>query len=462
MAQKEQDMSNELFSPEEMLSPFESIKETDAEGREWWNSRKLARLLGYLKYWNFERLMDKVATFLQQEKGLDLKEHMVEIEEMAQLNNGGWRQVKSIKLSRTACLAIAMNADKKKPIVNAARGYFSSNLTSSELATSLQGNMLIYHSSTGKVNVSVLFSQDTFWLSQKRMSELFAVTIQDISYHLIQINDSGELQLSTAIKKFLNPTDNCEAPGSILYNLDAIIAVGYRVNSYEATQFRIWAREVLKEYIIKGFVMDDERLKGKNPFGADYFEELLDRIREIRTSERRYYQKITDIYAECSSDYDPKSDITKTFYKTVQNMMHYAVTHQTAAEIIFDRADAEKPHMGLMTWKNAPDGRVVKSDVTVAKNYLSENEINRLNLLTTAFIDMAEDRAQQHILMSMADWRDLLEGYLKLSKRDILQDSGSVTHEKAEAKALGEYEKFWRIQDKTLLSDFDKFIEELK
>lgn len=455
-------MDNELFSPEEMQSPFEAIKETDAEGREWWNSRKLARLFGYLKYWNFERLMDKVATFLQQEKGLDLKEHMVEIEEMAQLNNGGWRQVKSIKLSRTACLAIAMNADKKKPIVNAARGYFSSNLTSSELATSLQGNMLIYHSSTGKVNVSVLFSQDTFWLSQKRMSELFAVTVQDISYHLIQINDSGELQLSTAIKKILNPADNCEDPGSILYNLDAIIAVGYRVNSYEATQFRIWAREVLKEFIIKGFVMDDERLKGKNPFGADYFEELLDRIREIRTSERRYYQKITDIYAECSSDYDPKSDITKTFYKTVQNMMHYAVTHQTAAEIIYDRADAEKPHMGLMTWKNAPDGRVIKSDVTVAKNYLSENEINRLNLLTTAFIDMAEDRAQQHILMSMADWRDLLEGYLKLSKRDILPDAGSITHEEAEAKALGEYEKFWRIQDKTLLSDFDKFIEELK
>ena len=454
--------NNELFSPEEMQSPFEAIKETDAEGREWWNSRKLARLMGYLKYWNFERLMDKVATFLQQEKGLDLKEHMVEIEEMAQLNNGGWRQVKSIKLSRTACLAIAMNADKKKPIVNAARGYFSSNLTSSELATSLQGNMLIYHSSTGKVNVSVLFSQDTFWLSQKRMSELFAVTVQDISYHLIQINDSGELQLSTAIKKILNPADNCEDPGSILYNLDAIIAVGYRVNSYEATQFRIWAREVLKEFIIKGFVMDDERLKGKNPFGADYFEELLDRIREIRTSERRYYQKITDIYAECSSDYDPKSEITKTFYKTVQNMMHYAVTHQTAAEIIYDRADAEKPHMGLMTWKNAPDGRVIKSDVTVAKNYLSENEITRLNLLTTAFIDMAEDRAQQHILMSMADWRDLLEGYLKLSKRDILPDAGSVTHEEAEAKALGEYEKFWRIQDQTLLSDFDKFIEELK
>jgi hypothetical protein len=257
----------EMFSPEEMLSPFEAIKETDGEGREWWNSRKLARLMGYQKYWNFERLMDKVATFLQQEKGLDLKEHMVEIEEMAQLNNGGYRQVKSIKLSRTACVAIALNAGQKKPIVKAAKEYFTSKMNSQELATSVEGNVLIYRSSTGKVNVNVLFSQDTFWLSQKRMSELFNVTIQDISYHLLQINDTGELQLSTAIKKILNPSDNCDEQGVLLYNLDAIIAVGYRVNSYEATQFRIWAREILKEYIIKGFVMDDERLKGKNPFG---------------------------------------------------------------------------------------------------------------------------------------------------------------------------------------------------
>ena len=452
----------EMFSPEEMQSPFESIKEVDAEKREWWNSRKLARLMGYQKYWNFERLMDKVAVFLQQEKGLDLNEHMVEIEEMAQLNNGGWRQVKSIKLSRTACVALALNADQKKPIVKAAKEFFMNKMDSKELATSFEGNMLIYRSSTGKVNVQVLFSNETCWLSQKRMSELFDVTIQDISYHLIQINDSGELQLSTAIKKILIPSDNCDDTGTILYNLDAIIAVGYRVNSYEATQFRIWARGVLKEYIIKGFVMDDERLKGKNPFGADYFEELLERIREIRTSERRYYQKITDIYAECSSDYDPKSEITLTFYKTVQNMMHYAVTHQTAAEIVYDRADAEKPHMGLMTWKNAPDGRVVKSDVTIAKNYLSEQEVNSLNLLTTAFLDMAEDRARRHILMKMADWKTLLERYLEISDRDILPDAGSITHEEAEAKALGEYEKFRRIQDRTLMSDFDKFIEGLE
>jgi len=452
----------ELFSIEEMQSPFDAIKETDDKGREWWNSRKLARVMGYQKYWNFERLMDKVATFLQQEKGLDLKEHMVEIEEMAQLNNGGWRQVKSIKLSRTACIAIASNADQKKPVVKAAREYFMSKMNSTELATSVEGNVLIYRSSTGKVNVSVLFSNETFWLSQKRMSELFNVALSTINYHLTQIDESGEVQLSTAIRKIRIPSDNCEETGTILYNLDAIIAVGYRVNSYEATQFRIWAREVLKEYIIKGYVMDDERLKGNNPFGADYFEELLDRIREIRTSERRYYQKITDIYAECSSDYDPKSEVTKTFYKTVQNMMHYAVTHQTAAEIVYDRADAEKPHMGLMTWKNAPDGRVIKSDVTIAKNYLSEKEVNSLNLLTTAFLDMAEDRASRHIIMNMADWKALLERYLQISERDILPDAGFVTHEEAEAKALSEYEKFWRKQDQTFLSDFDKFLESIK
>ena len=459
---EEKNIDNELFNPEEMKSPFDDIKEVDAEGHEWWNSRKLARLMGYMKYWNFERLMDKVATFLQKEKGLDLKEHMVEIEEMAQLNNGGYRQVTSFLLSRTACVSIAMNADKKKPITKVAQEYFTQKMDSKELATSFEGNVLIYRTSTGKVNVSVLFNNDTFWLSQKRMSELYNVTIQDISYHLIQINDSGELQLSTAIKKVLIPSDNCDDTGTILYNLDAIIAVGYRVNSYEATQFRIWAREVLKEYIQKGFVLDDERLKGKNPFGADYFEDLLDRIREIRTSGRRYYQKITDIYAECSSDYDPKSEVTKTFYKTVQNMMHYAVSHQTAAEIIYNRANAEKPHMGLTTWKNAPDGRVVKSDVTIAKNYLSDKEIESLNLLTTAFLDMAEDRARRHIIMKMTDWRNLLERYLEISDRDILPDAGSVSHEEAEAKALGEYEKFWRIQDKTILSDFDRFIEDLK
>lgn len=447
---------------EEMQSPFEAIKEVDDEGREWWNSRKLARLLGYQKYWNFERLMDKSATFLQLEKGLDLKEHMVEITEMAQLGAGTMRQVTSILLSKTACMTIATNADQRKPMVKAAREYFSSQITSKELATSVEGNVLLYRSSTGKVNVTVLFNNETFWLSQRRMSELFSVDVSTINYHLKQIDKNGEVHLSDAIRKIQIPSDKWDDQGVLMYNLDVIIAVGYRVNSYEATQFRIWAREVLKQYIIKGFVMDDERLKGKNVFGEDYFEELLERIREIRTSERRYYQKITDIYAECSIDYDRDSETTRTFYKTVQNMMHYAVTHQTAAEIVYDRANAEKPHMGLTTWKNAPDGRVVKSDVTVAKNYLSEKEVNSLNLLTTAFLDMAEDRASRHIIMKMAEWKSLLEHYLQISDRDILPDAGTVSHEEAEAKALGEYEKFRKIQDRTLLSDFDKFIEGLK
>ncbi|MBR6936424.1 MAG: virulence RhuM family protein [Prevotella sp.] len=429
-------MENELLSPEEMLSPFDNIKETDEEGREWWNSRKLARLMGYIKYWNFERLMDKVAPFLQQEKGLDLKEHMMEIEEMAQLNNGGYRHVKSVLLSRTACLAIALNADKKKTLVKAAQDYFTGGMTSKELATSMEGNVLIYRSTTGKIKVSVVYNQETFWLSQKRMAELFGVTTQDISYHLIKINDSGEVQLSKASKKILIPSDNCDEQGVLMYNLDVVIAVGYRVNSYEATQFRIWATKVLKEFIIKGFALDDERLKGKNIFGTDYFDELLERIREIRTSERRYYQKITDIYAECSSDYDPKSDITKLFYKTVQNMMHYAVTHQTAAEIIYDRADSDKPQMGLMTWKNAPNGRVVKSDVTIAKNYLSEQEVESLNLLTNAFLDLAESRALRHILTTMDEWKAYLEKYLKISEHDILTDAGSVSQEEAEQKAI--------------------------
>lgn len=452
----------ELFNPQELQPPFEAIKETDNEGREWWNSRKLARLLGYQKYWNFERLINKVTPFLQKEKGLDLKEHVVEVDEMAQLHNSGYRKVTSMLLSRTACLAIVMNADQKKPLVKAAKEYFTDKMTSMELATSMEGNVLMYKSSTGKVNVTVVFNNETFWLSQKRMAELFGVSVQDISYHLIQIGESGELQLSTAIKKFLIPSDNCDDQGAIMYNLDAIIAVGYRVNSYEATQFRRWATEVLKQYIIKGFVLDDERLKGKDVFGADYFEELLERIREIRTSERRYYQKITDIYAECSIDYDAQGEMTQLFYKTVQNMMHYAVTHQTAAEIIYDRADAEKPNMGLMTWKNAPNGRVVKSDVTVAKNYLSEKEVDSLNLLTTAFLDTAELRAKKHILMKMADWKQVLDNFLQISDYDVLKDAGKVSHEEAEAKAINEYEIFRKIQDRSFLSDFDKFLANLK
>ena len=452
----------ELFSPKEMLSPFDSIKETDSEGREWWNSRKLAKLLGYQKYWNFERLLDKVTPFLQKEKGVELNEHVVEIEEMTQLGLGTARMVKSFMLSRTACLAIVSNADYRKPLVKAAKSYFIDNMNSTDLATSVEGNVLIYRSTTGKVNVTVIYNNDTFWLSQKRMAELFNVSVPTINYHLQQIDESGEVHLSEAIRKIQIPSEKWTEGAVLMYNLDAVIAVGYRVNSYEATQFRRWATEVLKEYIVKGFVMDDERLKGKSVFGEDYFEEMLERIREIRTSERRYYQKITDIYAECSIDYNPQAEITKQFYKTVQNMMHYAVTHQTAAEIVYNRANAELPYMGLMTWKNAPGGRVVKSDVTIAKNYLSEQEVTSLNLLSTAFLDMAEDRAKRRLMTKMEEWKTILEQYLNLTNREVLKDAGSISREEAENKALREYEKFRKMQDRTFLSDFDKYIQEIK
>ena len=438
----------------EMPSPFAQLREVDSDGKEWWNSRKLARVMGYGKYWNFECVIAKAQAWASQ-KGYHLGEHFIEFSEMAELGSGAVREVTSIRLSRAACMAVAMNADQKKGMVKMARQYFSSTLTPDVSVRSLESSVLMYRGGHGKVQVQVIFDTNTFWLSQQRMAELFGVTIPTVNYHLDQIEKSGEIHLSDAIRKIRIPSDKWSGD-VMMYNLDVVIAVGYRVNSYEATQFRIWATGVLKEYLTKGFVLDDERLKGKNVFGADYFDDLLDRIREIRVSERRYYQKITDIYSECSSDYDKDSEETRLFFQTVQNMMHYAVTKQTAAEIIYDRADSERPHMGLTTWKNAPDGRVIKSDVTVAKNYLSEKEVESLNRLSNAFIDIAEQRAEDHILMTMADWSSILQRYMDLNNRPILPDNGRVCHEQAVKKALTEYDKFRIIQDRELLSDFDR------
>lgn len=443
----------------ELQSPFEQIREVDADGKEWWNSRKLARVMGYGKYWNFERVIAKAEAWTSQ-KGYHLGEHFVEITEITELGSGAMREVVSIRLSRAASMAVAMNADQKKEMVKAAQQYFSSTMTPDVAIRSMESSILMYRGRRGNVQVQVIFDTNTFWLSQQKMAELFGVTQQNISYHLTQIEESGELHLSDAYKKVLLTTDKWSGE-VIMYNLDVVIAVGYRVNSYEATQFRIWATSILKEYLTKGFVLDDERLKGKNVFGADYFDDLLDRIREIRISERRYYQKITDIYSECSSDYDKDAKETRLFFKMVQNMMHYAVTKQTAAEIIYDRADAGRPHMGLTTWKNAPDGRIIKSDVTIAKNYLSEKEVDSLNRLSNAFIDIAEQRAEDHILMSMTDWAYLLQKYINLNSRPVLPDNGRISHEQAVEKALTEYDKFRIIQDQEILSDFDRQIEHL-
>ena len=448
-----------------MRSDFEQIKKHREDGREYWTSRELCTTLGYSTYQKFTRLLNK-AIAIANAKGMNVADHFNQTVEMVKLGSGTFRKVENMYLSRMACLIIAENADGKKLQVQMAREFFKQEVSTTELmVNSLSSNILLYKTKQGEARVEVVFNNETFWMSQKRMAVLYGVEVPTINYHLSQIYESGELTEQATIRNILivQTEGNREVNRpQMLYNLDAIIAVGYRVNSYQATQFRIWATSVLKEMIVKGFALDDERLKQGKHFGKDYFDDLLERIREIRASERRYYQKITDIYAECSADYDPKSETTLQFFKMVQNMMHWAVTHQTAAEIIYSRADAEMPHMGLTTWKNAPDGRVQKSDTIVAKNYLSDKEVDALNRLSTAFLDMAELRAQRQIVATMADWKKQLDDFLNLYGYDKLNDAGTISAEQAKEKAYAEYDKFRIIQDREYLSDFDKEIRKWK
>lgn len=326
-------------------------------------------------------------------------------------------------------------------------------------------DILLYTAPSGAVKIEVIFEGETFWLSQRKMGELFGKDVRTINEHLQNIFAEGELPPEATIRKIriVQTEGNREVAREVdFYNLDAIIAVGYRVNSYQATQFRIWATKTLKEFIIKGFVLDDERLKQGRHFGKDYFDELLERIREIRASERRFYQKITDLYAQCSIDYDPKSETTTLFYKTVQNKLEWAITGQTAAEIIASRTGAEKPNMGLSTWKNAPGGKILKSDVSVAKNYLSESELSALNRIVTMYLDYAENQAARQISMRMQDWIEKLDAFLRFNEYDILQDAGKVSHEVAKALAEKAYEQYRIQQDENYESDFDKEIKRLK
>lgn len=322
-------------------------------------------------------------------------------------------------------------------------------------------NFVIFQTEEGKVNIDVFFASETLWLSQKVMAELFDTTKQNISLHLQNIFKEGELDKNSTVKDFLTvqKEGNREVSRKVeFYNLDAIIAVGYRVNSQKATKFRIWATKILQEFIIKGFSMDDERLKQMKHFGKDYFEEMLERIREIRTSERRFYQKITDIYA-LSADYDKDSPVTKEFFATVQNKLHWAITGQTAVELIYSSADAKKIFMGLKTWKNAPKGKILKTDVRVAKNYLDEKHVEELNLLVSAYLDLATNNAKREIVMNMTDWVKFLTGFLEFSKYPILTHKGKISAEKARIKAESEYEKFRVIQDKNYVSDFDSEVQ---
>ena len=323
----------------------------------------------------------------------------------------------------------------------------------------LSNDIIFYSSPDGDVRVEVFFQEETFWLSQKKMAELFGVESNTITYHLKEIYQSGELeQVSTTRKiRVVQKEGSRDVSRDVdFYNLDAIIAVGYRVNSFQATQFRIWATKTLREFIIKGFVLDDERLKQGKRFGKDYFDELLERIREIRASERRFYLKITDIYEQCSIDYKKEADITQTFFKTVQNKLHWATTGKTAAQIISERASSTKPNMGLQTWKNAPKGKILKTDVSIAKNYLIEKEIKELERVVTMYLDYAENQAARQIPMKMTEWISKLDAFLQFNEYQILKDAGKVKHEVAKQLAEKEYEKFRITQDKNFESDFEK------
>ena len=318
-----------------------------------------------------------------------------------------------------------------------------------------EGRIILYQEDGRNVPVEVTYWRETFWLTQQKMAELFDTTASNISMHLKNIFESGELDESSCLIKFRISEFNKKPTN--FYNLDAIIAVGYRVNSRQATQFRQWATGILREYIVKGFALNDDMLKNGRPFGDDYFEELLDRIRDIRTSERRFWQKVTDLFSEVSYDYDPNSQTARDFFAGCQNKMHYAVAHQTAAEIVMDRADADKPNMGLTTWKGAPKGHPRSTDVTVAKNYLNEREMKALNTLTTGLLDLVEARVLNHTLTSMEECATLIDQYISLSGMPLLEGKGNRGHEQMKRKALDEFHKW----DATRESDFDRFTKGL-
>jgi hypothetical protein len=322
-------------------------------------------------------------------------------------------------------------------------------------------NFVVFQTETGKVNIDVFFQNETLWLTQKNMAELFEVNVPAISKHLKNIFQTDELIESAVISNLETTASDGKNYITKYYNLKAITAVGYRVNSHRATEFRKWATEILHEYIIKGFVMDDERLKQIKHFGQDYFDEMLEHVREIRFSERRFYQKITDIYA-LSADYDKNSPMTKDFFATVQNKLHWAIVGKTSAEIIYNEADVEKIYMGLKTWKNSPNGKILRSDVSIAKNYLEIEHLKQLERIVSAYLDLAENRASRGIVMNMKDWIGFLDKFLELSDYPILIDNGKISALEAKLKAEAEYEKYRVIQDRNFVSDFDRLLIEME
>ena len=320
---------------------------------------------------------------------------------------------------------------------------------------------LIFTGQAGEKSIEARYEDETIWLTQKLMATLFEVTVPTINEHLKNIFASGELDQDSAIRKFRITAADGKKYSTKLYNLDAIISVGYRVNSVRATQFRQWATHVLREFAIKGFVLDKKRLENGTFLGEDYFERLLEEIREIRLSERRFYQKITDIYST-SMDYNKDAPTTRDFFAKVQNKLHFAIHGHTAAELIMKRADSQKDHMGLTSWENSPDGKILKSDVSVAKNYLTRDELESLARIVNVYLDLAEDRARRKIPMTMEDWARRLDLFLEFSEREILQDKGKITTEIAKVHAESEFEKYRIVQDRLFESDFDRIINQIE
>ena len=318
-------------------------------------------------------------------------------------------------------------------------------------------NLIIYKNSEGNIIVDAIYKDETLWLSQKGMSKVFEVGVPAISKHLKNIFDEKELEKSSVVSKMEITAKDGKNYNTEVYSLDAIIAVGYRINSKKATEFRIWATKILKEYMTKGFALNDERFIKGNKYDAKYFDELLERIKTIRVSERMSYQKITDLFIATSADYNPKSEEAYTFFKIVQNKLHYAISGHTAAELIYSRANSTKDNMGLTSWKNSPDGLIYKYDVVVAKNYLNEEELNKLNDLTNMFLVFAEDEAKERHIMTMRDWISATDDLLKFRRKQVLKDSGKISHKKAVEKAESEYEKYRVIQDQKYISSMDEF-----
>ena len=440
---------------------LDKIRHTDEGNNEYWLARELAAAIDYKDFRNFKGLIEKAQKLCVQNNA-KVEDHFVETTEMVELGSGANRSVPSYKLTRYACLLIAMCANSKKSQALTALQYFSGKQEISkgvELYTDT--DIVFFSDPEGNLRVQLFFDGETVWTTQKRIAEIFQVEVSTVNYHLKNIFDSGELNRYSVIRKDWITADDGKPYETMLYNLDVIIAVGYRVNSYKATRFRQWATNTLSQYVKNGYVLDSDRFIHGNQLTDIKFEQLLERIREIRASERMAYQKITDIYAT-ACDYQKDAVETREFYAKVQNKLHWAIVGQTAAEIIYNNVDATKLHMGLTTWAQAPDGKIMKSDVAIAKNYLSEEHMRELNRIVEAYINLAETRAKNHRPTTMQQWAEFLDNFLTLASYPILMDKGKVSALQAKLKAYEEYDKYRVVQDRMYLSDFDKEVKRLK